>query len=56
MTDEEPQLRPSQQLASLLGFPEPDFTEEDRRGFREKMRKADKELEAIIARRQRRIA
>jgi len=57
MTDDDtPRLRPSQQLAALLGFPEPEFTDEELRVYREKMRKADEELEAIIARRQRRTA
>ncbi|SDS96917.1 hypothetical protein [Actinoplanes derwentensis] len=56
MTDEtnEPHLRPSQKLAALLGFPEPEpFTEEEQRRYREKADRADAQLRAIIARRHR---
>ncbi|HWS39216.1 MAG TPA: hypothetical protein VN408_41540 [Actinoplanes sp.] len=46
-------LRPSQQLAALLGFPEPEpFTEKERRNFQERMDRADEDLRAIIARRE----
>ncbi|MDR6319271.1 hypothetical protein [Actinoplanes couchii] len=59
MTEEsiKPKLRPSQQLAALLGFPEPKpLTAEEQRAFQEKLDRADDEVRAIIARRERRHA
>jgi hypothetical protein len=54
---DEPELLPSQRLAAMLGLPEPKpFTEEEERAFREKMRRADDEVAAIIARRKHRAA
>jgi hypothetical protein len=48
---------PSRQLAALLGLPEPKpFDEAEERAFQEKMRRADDEVAAIIARRKRRAA
>ncbi|MEU4620479.1 hypothetical protein AB0G04_10950 [Actinoplanes sp. NPDC023801] len=51
------ELLPSQRLAAILGLPEPaPLTEEQERAFREKMRRTDDEVAAIIARRKRRAA
>jgi hypothetical protein len=52
----QPEPRPSQQLAALLGLPEPTWSAEEQRAWRDKMRRADQELEAIIARRGRHAA
>ncbi|MDI6105106.1 hypothetical protein QLQ12_41630 [Actinoplanes sp. NEAU-A12] len=56
MTDDadqsQPPPRPSQQLAALLGLPEPEpFTEEEERAFERWMDEGDAQQEAIIARR-----
>ncbi|MEV0899442.1 hypothetical protein [Actinoplanes sp. NPDC049802] len=56
MPDDEPQRRPSQIWAELLGIPERRFTEEEERAFRERMRQADAKLEEILARRRRSAA
>jgi hypothetical protein len=54
---DDPELLPSQRLAAMLGLPEPrPFTDEEERAFREKMRRTDDEVAAIIARRKRRAA
>ncbi|GAA0451344.1 hypothetical protein Aca07nite_55830 [Actinoplanes capillaceus] len=57
MSDDEPQRRPSQIIAEMLGLPEPRrFTEEEERAYQEAMDRADAQVRAIIARRQRRAA
>ncbi|GGN35800.1 hypothetical protein FHR83_006239 [Actinoplanes campanulatus] len=57
MPDDEPQRRPSQIIAEMLGLPEPrPFTEEEERAYQEAMDRVDAQVRAIIARRQRRAA
>ena len=57
MPDDEPQRRPSQIICEMLGLPEPrPFTEEEERAYQEAMDRADAQVRAIIARRQRRAA
>ncbi|GAA1654856.1 hypothetical protein [Actinoplanes couchii] len=58
MTDEaeKPQLRPSQQLAALLGLPEPEFTEDQERAFQDWMERGETTLRETNARLQERHA